>query len=82
MLGKQEVRKLKEVLYSKSFPGKTQFICLLTPDGPTTDPSTGTIKVHLGETISFIAVTYKNLGEGLLKGSEMTLRQLAALLRY
>lgn len=32
MLGKQEVRKLREVLYSKSFPGKTQFIYLLTPD--------------------------------------------------
>lgn len=32
MLENQEVKKLKEVLYSKSFSGKTQLLHLLTPD--------------------------------------------------
>ena len=39
-----------------------------------TDQST--TKVQLGEPMSFIGVTYRNMGEGLLTGAEMTQGQL------
>jgi hypothetical protein len=32
----------------------------------------GTTKVQLGELMSFIRITYKNMGEGLLTGTEMS----------
>jgi hypothetical protein len=43
---------------------------------PRTDQSAHTTKVLLGELISFIGVTYRNMGEGLLTGAEMTQKQL------
>ena len=49
--------------------------CLLTPDKePITDLRIDTIKVQIDEQISFIGVTYRNMGEGLLIGTEMTQR--------
>jgi hypothetical protein len=43
---------------------------------PTTDQSTNTTKVQLGEPMSFIGVASRNMGERLLTGAEMTQRQL------
>lgn len=34
------------------------------------------IKVHVGESVNFVGVTYKNMGEELLIGAEITQRQL------
>lgn len=34
--------------------------------------------VQRGEPVSFIGVTYRNMVEGLLRGAEVTQRQLAA----
>jgi hypothetical protein len=39
------------------------------------DRSTDTTKVQRGEPMSLIGVTYRNMGEGLLPGAEMTQRQ-------
>lgn len=51
--------------------------CLLTPGRIlTTNQTMDTIKVQLGEPISFIGVTYKNMGEGFLTGAEVIQRQL------
>lgn len=33
-------------------------------------------KIQLGEPVSFTGVTYRNMGEGLLTGAEVTQRQL------
>ena len=67
----------KKVWQYKTFPGEKQYICLLTSEwNPTTDQSTDTTKVQLGEPMSFIGVTYRNMGEELLIGTEMTQRQL------
>lgn len=41
-----------------------------------THPRQGAIKVQLGEPVSFIGVIYRNMGEGLLKGAEMSQRQV------
>lgn len=50
---------------------------LLTPDRDTmTDQSTDITKVQFGEPVSFVGVTYKNMGESLLLGGEITQRQL------
>ena len=48
-----------------------KFVSLLHKE-PRTDQSAHTTKVLLGEPISFIGVTYRNMGEGLLTGAEMT----------
>ena len=49
------------------------YTLLFTPDRePTTDQSKDTIKVHLGEPMNFIGVTYRNMGGELLTGKEMT----------
>ena len=42
----------------------------------TTYQSTNTTEVQLGVPVSFIGVTYRNMGEELLIGTEMTQRQL------
>lgn len=39
-------------------------------------PTIDTTKVQLGETMSLIGVTYRYIGKGLLRGIEMTQRQL------
>ena len=52
-----------------------KFVSLLHKE-PRTDQSAHTTKVLLDEPISFIGVTYRNMGEGLLTGAEMTQRQL------
>lgn len=50
---------------------------LLTPDRDTmTDESTDITKVQFGEPVSFVGVTYRNMGESLLIGGEITQRQL------
>lgn len=36
------------------------------------DQSMNTTKVQFGEPISFIGITYRNVGEGLLTGAEIT----------
>lgn len=42
----------------------------LTPDcEPTTDRSVNSTEVQLGKSRSFIGVTYRNEGQGLLKGA-------------
>ena len=45
---------------------------------PRTDQSAHTTKILLGEPISFIEVTYRNMGEGLLTGAEMTQKTSAS----
>ena len=47
----------------------TKFVSLLHKE-PRTDQSAHTTKVLLGEPISFIGVTYRNMGEGLLTGED------------
>lgn len=42
----------------------------------TTNQSTGTSKVQLGEPMNFIGFTYRNVGLGLLTGIETSQRQL------
>lgn len=37
-----------------------------------TDQSTDATKVQLDKPVSFIGVTYRNMGEGFLTGAEMT----------
>ena len=70
-------RKGLGMLCDKMFPGEAQHICLLFPARKlTTDQSTTITKVQLGESIHFIGVTYRNMGEGLLIGAELTKRQL------
>lgn len=42
--------------------------CIPTPDGkPAIDQRTDTLKVHLNEPMSFIRMTYRNIGKGLHK---------------
>ena len=41
---------------------------------PRADQSAHITKVLFGELISFIGITYRNMGEGLLTGAEMTQR--------
>jgi hypothetical protein len=42
--------------------------CLFIPDRkPIIDKRTDTLKVHLDEQMSFIGVTYRNMGNGCLK---------------
>ena len=53
----------------------TKFVSPLHKE-PRTDQSAQTTKVLLGELISCIGVTYRNMSEGLLTGAEMTQRQL------
>lgn len=51
--------------------------CLLTPDKePLIDQSTDTAEVPFGEPRVFFRIAYRNLGERLLTGAEMTQRQL------
>lgn len=52
-------------------PVEMQHTCLLIPDrDPTTDQSTGTTEVPLGEPRSLIRVTQRNVGQGLLTATE------------
>ena len=65
------------VVWQNFFSGEIQHICLLTPDREhMTDECKDTPRIQLRETISFIGITYRSLGEGLLTGTEMTQRQL------
>lgn len=49
--------------------------CLLAPDtDPMIDERTETTKIQLSESMSLTGITYSNVGEGLLTGSEMTQR--------
>lgn len=51
--------------------------CLLAPDkDPMINQSTDTTKVPLSESVRFVEVTDRNVGEGLPTGSEMTQRLL------
>lgn len=62
---------------TKAFPGETQHTYLLTPDkDPKIDQGMHTIKVNLGEPRNLIGVPYRNMGEELYTGGEMTQRQL------
>ena len=50
---------------------------LLTPDRkPMTDQTPDTVKHQLGEPMSLTEVIYRNVGEGLFTGAEMTQGQL------
>ena len=46
---------------------------------PTTDQSTDTTKIQLGELISFTGVTYRSMGEGLPTKVLVTAREAGAL---
>lgn len=62
-------------LCNKTFPGKKNHACLLIPNTESmAGQNTNTIKVRHGEPMSFIQVTYKSMGEGLLRGAERTQR--------
>ena len=50
--------------------------CLLPDREPMIDQSENTTTAELGEPVSFIGVTYRNMGKELLTGAEMTQRQL------
>ena len=56
---------------TKLFPGRHN-TCAYSPQ--IGDPQQ--TKVQLGESVSFIGVTYRSVGEGLLIGAEITERQL------
>lgn len=46
---------------------------ILNPDGePTTDQSEDVTKVQIGESLNFIRVTYRDMGDELLTRAEMT----------
>lgn len=65
------------VLCDKNIPEKTQHTHLLMPERePTINQSVDTTKVQLGDPMSFTGITYRSMGEGLLRGVEKTLRQL------
>jgi hypothetical protein len=50
--------------------------CLFTLDSePTTDQGMDSTTIQLGGPMSFIGATYRNMGEGLLTGAEITLGQ-------
>lgn len=45
---------------------------LLTPESkPLTGQSIDTTKIHLGEHMGFFGVIYRNMGEGILMGTEI-----------
>lgn len=43
---------------------------------PITDQNTDTIKIQIGEPMSLLQVTYRNVSDGLCTGTEITQRQL------
>ena len=53
----------------------TKFLSPLHKE-PRKDQSAHTTKVLVDEPISFIGVTYRNMGEGLVTGAEMTQKLL------
>jgi hypothetical protein len=62
------------LLSDETFPGETQHTRMLTSDRePTADRRTENTEEQL-ERISFIGVTCKSVGEGLITGTEMTQR--------
>lgn len=64
-------------LCDKPLPGEKQHAHLVTPDrDPITDQSTDTTKGQLGEPMNSLGFVYRNMGERLLTGAEMTQRQL------
>ena len=65
------------MLSDKIFPGEMQQTCRLTADRElTTAPSTDTTKVQFGELMHPIEITYRDMGDRLLRGAEVTQRQL------
>ena len=58
------------VLCSKTFPGELQHTHLITPDREHIYNRADTTTVQLGEPVSFIGVTYRSIGEGLLGEAE------------
>lgn len=69
--GRHGTGTVTEILYL------TQNIHLSISDGePVTDQCVDTIKVQFDEPMSFIGISYRNIGKELLKGTEMTQRQL------
>lgn len=58
---------------TKHFLGRCSIhVCSSLIGEPTKYKNKDTIKVHLVEPMSFIQVTYKNMGEGLLIGTKIT----------
>ena len=52
------------MLCDKKIPGEMKYTCVVIPDmEPMTDQSTDSTKVYHGELISFIGVTYRNMGK-------------------
>jgi hypothetical protein len=69
--GRHGAGTVTEILYL------TQNVHLFISDGePVTDQCVDTIKVQFDEPMSFIGIIYRNIGKELLKGTEMTQRQL------
>lgn len=69
--GKHGAGPVTEILHLK------QNIHLVISDGePMTDQSVDTTKDGFDELMGFIGIIYRNMGEGLLRGTEMTQRQL------
>ena len=62
------------MLRGKNSPRKTQNN-LFMEDRKPMELKYKSIKVQLGEPMSYIGVSYRNMGEGLLTGTEMTQRQ-------
>ena len=54
------------------FSVETQHNHLLAPDRDSTTDCTGTTEVQLGKPMSFIGITYRNVGEGYLQDSCIT----------
>jgi hypothetical protein len=64
-------------MYDESIFGEVQLTTLLIFDiDPTTEYSIDTVKIQLGEPMSFIGVIYRNMGEEIYTGTHMILRQL------
>lgn len=57
-------------VYVGTGPGEMKHTCLLNTDvGPMTDQGVDTPNLQLGKPMDFIGVTYRSMGEGLLRGA-------------
>lgn len=61
-----------EERYIYFFWGNTTYVSKTPNKDTMTDQGTDTIKDQVGETMSFIGMSYRTLGEGLFTGREMT----------
>lgn len=62
------------MFYDKTFPVETHSARLPNRSGAHNRPTSDSTEVELDESMTFIGIIYRNMGEGLLTGAEMTQR--------